>query len=454
MGYLEEIKKLAMANGKPSDHQEYVIRSGVRSGLKREFAFALKSQAELASSLSGGRSRTRSGKPPSSTPTPPLPPRRDSNKRFKKSSPSSNLADSPLPPAQTPLPVLDAAGAADKIKPLPPKAEEEKEVQGESAKPMQEEEEEEEPAVEDPIVHQGSQVDGHASAPLQLEETSSPPTPPHPPSVVDANHVPKGNTNNSNSNGPQQQEEEMQMVIDVPPMVCSGGAVEDGPMPETPVPASSPADEVRIEDSVAAAVVDNALETPLTIDATVEEIGLPLEKPSERFTRSSLNVPQNEEGSPSGVENPVLVNADKEKPARRFTRSLLKVPAEDTSAGEASATTTSGGSVGSDETKGGGNGDDGSSTTAPGKKMELKMSKKIALSKFPTNVRDLLGTGLLEGYPVKYLVYVGKVCIALKEISCCLHLYLMHVLAHSSFIVSELYYITPPPPPPQHLFYQ
>ena len=38
----------------------------------------------------------------------------------------------------------------------------------------------------------------------------------------------------------------------------------------------------------------------------------------------------------------------------------------------------------------------------PKRKMELKMSKKIALSKLPSNVRDLFATGLLEGLPVKY----------------------------------------------------
>ncbi|RWR93833.1 zinc finger protein [Cinnamomum micranthum f. kanehirae] len=37
------------------------------------------------------------------------------------------------------------------------------------------------------------------------------------------------------------------------------------------------------------------------------------------------------------------------------------------------------------------------------KKLELKMSKKIALTKMPSNIRDLLRTGLLEGFPVKYV---------------------------------------------------
>ncbi|ERN04758.1 hypothetical protein AMTR_s00140p00029580 [Amborella trichopoda] len=41
------------------------------------------------------------------------------------------------------------------------------------------------------------------------------------------------------------------------------------------------------------------------------------------------------------------------------------------------------------------------------KKLELKMSKKIALTKFPSNARELLATGLLEGCTVHY-IFRGK----------------------------------------------
>ncbi|XP_068640064.1 uncharacterized protein [Aristolochia californica] len=41
--------------------------------------------------------------------------------------------------------------------------------------------------------------------------------------------------------------------------------------------------------------------------------------------------------------------------------------------------------------------------SATSKKLELKMSKKIFLNKFPSTIKDLLATGLLEGLPVKYL---------------------------------------------------
>ncbi|CAN6471312.1 unnamed protein product [Victoria cruziana] len=39
----------------------------------------------------------------------------------------------------------------------------------------------------------------------------------------------------------------------------------------------------------------------------------------------------------------------------------------------------------------------------PNKKLELKMSKKVAVTKIPSNVTAFLGTGLLDGCPVRYI---------------------------------------------------
>ncbi|XP_043699652.1 remodeling and spacing factor 1-like [Telopea speciosissima] len=41
---------------------------------------------------------------------------------------------------------------------------------------------------------------------------------------------------------------------------------------------------------------------------------------------------------------------------------------------------------------------------SPKKKLEMKMSKKISLTKFPSKLRELLDTGMLEGLTVKYLL--------------------------------------------------
>ncbi|KAL8227215.1 hypothetical protein R6Q57_017047 [Mikania cordata] len=46
---------------------------------------------------------------------------------------------------------------------------------------------------------------------------------------------------------------------------------------------------------------------------------------------------------------------------------------------------------------------DDSSNGVDEKKLEIKMSKKIVLKKFPTKLKELLETGLLEGSPVRYV---------------------------------------------------
>ncbi|KAL5995185.1 hypothetical protein ACLOJK_025243 [Asimina triloba] len=48
------------------------------------------------------------------------------------------------------------------------------------------------------------------------------------------------------------------------------------------------------------------------------------------------------------------------------------------------------------------------SRPGPKKKLELKMSKKIASTKLPSNVTELLATGLLEGMPVRYRLGANK----------------------------------------------
>ena len=399
-----------MANGKPSDPEEYVIRSGVRSGLKREFAFALKSQAELSPSLG----RTRSGQPsPSPLPLPSLSSHRDP-KRLKKSNSFVSPAVVVVRPSSNPIPLVEIDHVSSKVEPLPRPA------------PKQQEDDfkltEEKAVVENPIVidglHEESEVDSASAFSVTAQyptRTTDPPLP-APPAAVDGNAKPMGTDESLELDDAAAAE----MVIDA--LKVESVTLEIESVPLTPVPESCAVDKPSVvvleEDLIAAPPppsVDNAgtsVETPVNM-----ENGVP-EKRTKRFTRSSLKVPQIEQEG-SGAENPVVINYQDgtkdasclpDKPARRFTRSLLKSTAEDTVAGgEVSATSTSGGSVGCDETRGGANVDDGSSSITPSKKMELKMSKKIALNKLPNNVRELLGTGLLEGLPVKYIFCVGRV---------------------------------------------
>ncbi|KAF5186145.1 Increased dna methylation [Thalictrum thalictroides] len=113
------------------------------------------------------------------------------------------------------------------------------------------------------------------------------------------------------------------------------------------------------------------------------------------------------------TENPVVIDNNVEgismveKPLRRFTRSALKPKAEPVE----DVATSSGSTVLSEETgkestekDNGKTSDADSSLKTPSKsKLEMKMSKKIALRKLPSSVKDLFETGLLEGLPVKYL---------------------------------------------------
>lgn len=166
----------------------------------------------------------------------------------------------------------------------------------------------------------------------------------------------------------------------------------------------------------------NALETPLPLT------------PARRFTRSIAEktvVGHTEKMLEMDGDKMVDDNAEKTvdgnvlntphltypPPARRVTRSILKSnpdpsisaasemdggsavsesdikPCENEAVVEIDAKTT----------------DEVTPLSGSSKKLELKMSKKIALKKMPSNMRDLLATGLLEGFPIKYIFRSNKV---------------------------------------------
>ncbi|CAN4119428.1 unnamed protein product [Withania somnifera] len=78
-------------------------------------------------------------------------------------------------------------------------------------------------------------------------------------------------------------------------------------------------------------------------------------------------------------------------PMRRFTRSALKT-GEDAKVSQCDSTKIE--EVHETDSVG--------TMSAPAK-LELKMSKKVELTKIPTKLKDLLETGLLEGLPVRYI---------------------------------------------------
>lgn len=120
------------------------------------------------------------------------------------------------------------------------------------------------------------------------------------------------------------------------------------------------------------------------------------------------------------VEVPVLIangshgkNDLREVAFRRFTRSAMKPKAEPM---EVETLVSSSEAVGNElisneeETAAA-----ASASATPKNKLELKMSKKIALNKKPTTVKELFDTGLVDGVPV---IYMGGKKVLLFPNSC------------------------------------
>ncbi|RZR79497.1 hypothetical protein BHM03_00005227 [Ensete ventricosum] len=182
--------------------------------------------------------------------------------------------------------------------------------------------------------------------------------------------------------------------------------------------------QVSIIESLPPALIMNNEEplqgTPTVIDyqdGGKMENSLP-QKPVRRFTRSLLKVTPVEKEGPIAISSSMenghdsIMDDDKcpGKPNRRY-----RIKAEEEDSGSDVGAGASGESTGSEGTKGGENSVNGSLSSTPKNKMELKMSKKISLTKLPGNVRELLSTGLLEGLPVKYMTSNGKVCCNLHK---------------------------------------
>lgn len=142
-----------------------------------------------------------------------------------------------------------------------------------------------------------------------------------------------------------------------------------------------------------------------------------LKKPFvKRFTRSSLKIPAMEHKE-LNVGSFVAMNGDT---SHEDSDSQLGIPLGKLTGSTAAAisescsgdiTSTSSSSSVSEDAKGVSNPVDYSPILTPNKKMELKMSKKIIPTKLPSNVRELLSTGLLEGLPVHYISSKNNVSV-------------------------------------------
>ncbi|XP_020588807.1 uncharacterized protein LOC110030435 [Phalaenopsis equestris] len=449
-----------MANGKSSNPENQALRSGVRSGLKRELAFALQSQASLPDSLS----RTPGG-PAAAFPAAS---RSRGAKRSRKSNASEENRTICGPDAAVSIGVgnipsggvaaevaivntikegsqngaMDAPTSSENIQGL------DKDGLSLNALVFDDSNEglEDEVPLEKPVVMYKRSV-----IKSKLDNFAKTPLPPSPfPSLQPVSVAPES-------------------LFESDKDKASGCHLENGPAMEHPIVSKRRSDykidnggaEKRTRRFTRSALKLNPVtKTPIAIEQeqnhvevmpssatslTVEQEENPVEVMP--FSATSLTVKQEEnlveipiildehgglefenghlDGSlKTEIEGPVAVTiasgsgenlylnemddaSQLEKPSRRFMKSVLKGAIE-TPANAEGFTSTSCDSVGSEELKGDTYTLSESLSMTPKCKMELKMSKKITLTKLPSNVRDLLGTGLLEGLPVKYISCIGK----------------------------------------------
>nr|CAB3469134.1 unnamed protein product [Digitaria exilis] len=184
------------------------------------------------------------------------------------------------------------------------------------------------------------------------------------------------------------------------------------PKPKRPRPAADPpqggahAVHQPAGPVLALMAADPSPQPPLEADP---DIIIPPESPPRRITRSMLQdktplPPHTENENDNAIATPVKPKAEppeeeedaKPSPAlRRFTRSLLFRDKDSGNEEDLSGTTTA----------------SNASSPSPNTTTSINNSKWNNANKVPTNLKELLATGLLEGQPVKYIMRKGKVCI-------------------------------------------
>ncbi|MQL94828.1 hypothetical protein Taro_027494, partial [Colocasia esculenta] len=457
--------------------EEYVLCSGVRSGLKREFVFALKAQAEM---LMTPMSRTRSGKIQRS----PAHPQDGSAKRRRKSEGAD--ATAARSKAAEASPIIPAPGDAATQGMAAAVAEAAMAV---NSGP--------EPVMDDAMCVAASSVEVNGcaaedSVSMQIENPAVVVTPPTGPVVAgatadtvpsvlvgagilmdtprtiqdEAEAVKDSATSIQVGNEPmvetlqgiqveaeatadsllscqedarpavellQTTQSEAEPMVGTPPIQADAG-----PMTESPqtIPMEMESGAELSTEVAGRPEVDSSQRNQIKVEAMPAKVPsvqmdarpVPLvEKPQiaqiETEARADMTPSIQVEARPvmevraeigRHVPRKAKEHATIEKPMRRFTRSLLKAAVKEPQppvvevapvlmAGH--SPTTSSVSDGSEENKDSVdtmNGPHKSPCMTPKKKLELKMSKKIALTKFPSNIRGLLATGLLDGLSVKY----------------------------------------------------
>ncbi|KAJ1388987.1 Zinc finger, PHD-type [Sesbania bispinosa] len=347
-----------MAKGTDSD--EFVMLSRVRTGLKREFAFAMKAQSEIGG---GSLGRTRASKNRNEVPVQTAPAR----KRSRKS--ASVEEDAVVKNAED---VAVVKGAEDVVGDAMSEEDAKSDVVDLASDDEPKNNQEGESVAAVPICEEEPKSDVVVETVINEEE----------PRVV-IESLKKEEVNNDEI--AQKKEDEVNNDEIAQPL-CETGVKED--LQETVVKEEDLQQTgVKEEDLQQTGVKEEVLQD-------MEKGAAPDEKSLEKGSASEENC-----GTKGAV--PVLVSDKKpkkkmplEKPMRRFTRSALKEK--------------------SDETKVINDGEHTSADIDDNVKMETEASPltttptpsktpKSSSKKFPTKLKDLLATGIIEGLPVKYV---------------------------------------------------
>ncbi|TVT99330.1 hypothetical protein EJB05_55330 [Eragrostis curvula] len=325
--------------------------------MKRELAFALQSLSEISASPG----RTRSGRPISSVPN-----LSSSVKRRKRSeTPAADLVSPPTPPIDAEPPTLhDVLGPSD--------------VSNPNAAP--------EVLVLQQVLENTQPLPAELASAREAEVLPGPDAPVHDSAAVDGSAAVPAVPVEDSAAGPDAIAED------------SADAAPTLPEPSVAAGSDKRDDSNSNGGNLPMHAADNALvPVPLAAQDTATPAATTELKPGRRFTRSLLkNKPDEEEAASGECQTTPQDSKDASidsalLPQRRFTRSLLKTKVEATL-------------VGSEDVP------DSASDSPPSvKKMEMKMSKKVAcLTKHPGNIRELFNTGLLEGMPVMYIIPHSK----------------------------------------------
>ncbi|KAK7402099.1 hypothetical protein VNO78_14096 [Psophocarpus tetragonolobus] len=344
----------SMAKG--TDSGEFVVHSKVRTGLKREFAFAMKAQSEICGASLG---RTRASK---NRPEPPVQ-TASARKRSRKSEEPKTSED-----------VMSEEEAKSDVVDLQSDDEPKNNHVGESE------------SVAMPVCEEEPKSDVVLEAIISEEE----------PKVVEtviSEEEPKVLETVINEEEPKVLET---VIREEEPKVVDSVINEEEPVPKM-------LDAVINEEEPIPKVLDDVIneKEPIVSAAVKEEV---VDEMAQSLCKEVSEKGVAEEKDPNG-STPALVNEggkgrkrkkllEKPQSERRFTRSALKVKSEETNDGEHV------GVVGIDDgVKKETETEASLSLTTPSSAIFLN----TRLRRFPTKLKDLLATGILEGLPVKYM---------------------------------------------------